>query len=224
MAKRPTSSIGRDELLAAATSEFADHGYAGATTAGIARRAGVTQPLVHHHFGSKLGLWEAVLAASYGKLRDVLLAASGEVATADTRTRLSHLLRTFIRFAGTHPELSRLIQVESSAGGEAFDLLYTRWLLPLVRFLEEQVQRAVDDGFLREIDVRYAYFAIVGICTQPFGAAAVARRAFGFSSWTEQEIEAYADLAIDLLLHGMSAPRNARTRAPPTKSSRRPHR
>ena len=38
--RHASNSDGRHEILLAATREFADHGYAGATTVGIARRAG----------------------------------------------------------------------------------------------------------------------------------------------------------------------------------------
>src|SRR5947208_3696369 len=44
---------GRERILAAAIRSFSEVGYEGTTTAGLARDAGVTQPLVHHHFGSK---------------------------------------------------------------------------------------------------------------------------------------------------------------------------
>src|SRR3990167_6869881 len=48
-----TSKISRERILEASLYEFADHGYEGATTASVARRVGVTQPLIHYHFGSK---------------------------------------------------------------------------------------------------------------------------------------------------------------------------
>src|SRR5262245_38825505 len=59
---------GHDAILAAAISEFAARGYDGATTAEIARRARVTQPLVHHHFGSKALLWRAAMDQLYAEL------------------------------------------------------------------------------------------------------------------------------------------------------------
>ncbi|MFC7713215.1 TetR family transcriptional regulator [Nonomuraea recticatena] len=46
----------RKALLVAALSEFAELGYASATLAGIAARAGVTRGAVHHHFTNKATL------------------------------------------------------------------------------------------------------------------------------------------------------------------------
>jgi AcrR family transcriptional regulator len=46
-----------DRLIAAASAEFERNGYAGTTTAAIARRAGVAEWLIFTHFGSKARLF-----------------------------------------------------------------------------------------------------------------------------------------------------------------------
>jgi AcrR family transcriptional regulator len=56
----------RARLLAAARSLFAERGYAGTTTARLARQAGVAEGTVFHHFPSKRALLAAV-AADYGR-------------------------------------------------------------------------------------------------------------------------------------------------------------
>ncbi|PFG41625.1 TetR family transcriptional regulator [Isoptericola jiangsuensis] len=55
---RPAGTTGaREQILDAARSEFAAHGYRGATLRRIAARAGVDPALVHHYFGDKDGLF-----------------------------------------------------------------------------------------------------------------------------------------------------------------------
>jgi AcrR family transcriptional regulator len=49
----------RELILRAATSEFAEHGFRGASIRGIASAAGVSPGLVQHHFGTKDGLRQA---------------------------------------------------------------------------------------------------------------------------------------------------------------------
>jgi TetR/AcrR family transcriptional regulator len=51
----------RERLLSAALVEFAAHGYAGARVEAIAERAGLNRQLISHHFGGKLGLYQAVM-------------------------------------------------------------------------------------------------------------------------------------------------------------------
>lgn len=49
----------REQILSAATRQFAEHGFRGASIRGIASAAGVSPGLVQHHFGTKDGLREA---------------------------------------------------------------------------------------------------------------------------------------------------------------------
>lgn len=51
----------REQLLDTAVNLFATRGYAGATTAELARAAGVTEPIIYRHFKSKKDLFIAVI-------------------------------------------------------------------------------------------------------------------------------------------------------------------
>ena len=53
----------RAALLGAAAEEFARHGLRGARVQAIVQRAGVNERMIYHHFGSKDGLYTAVLEA-----------------------------------------------------------------------------------------------------------------------------------------------------------------
>ncbi|QRN97957.1 TetR/AcrR family transcriptional regulator [Archangium violaceum] len=211
----------------AAIREFADHGYAGATTAGIARRAGVTQPLVHHHFGSKKGLWNAVLEDLFLELRTVMGEALRKVEGADRSTRLTHLLRAFVCFSGRRPELSRLIRTESSTGGEGFEDLFESRLSVALSFLLKELSAAVEEGTIRPVDSRFAYFAIIGASTQAFAQPELARRAFGLDVKDEQSIERYADLVVELVTQGLRVTperkRPVARKGPASRSKQRRH-
>jgi AcrR family transcriptional regulator len=62
-ARRRDPERSRRLILEAASSEFADKGYAGARVAEIAKRAGVNQQLISYYFGGKQGLYDALVAA-----------------------------------------------------------------------------------------------------------------------------------------------------------------
>ena len=205
MSKDPQQSPGRADILTAALREFANHGFPGASTVRIAKAAGVTQPLVHHHFGSKQGLWNAVLAELFGDLEQTLARAMREVEGADRRTRVAQLLGALVRFVGRRPELSRLILAEAGAGGEPFEELYSRWISRLVDLFLRELAAAVKDGTLRDVDPQLAYLLIVGACAQPFAEPQTVRRAFGLDLRQEAEVTRYADFAVDVLLRGLGA-------------------
>ena len=184
----------RDAIVRVATQEFAARGYAGATTVAIARRAGVTQPLIHHHFGSKAKLWSHVLAELFGALTTALEHASDP--SQGERARIERLLRTLVEFSAMRPELSRLIRLESAGGGASFELLYREHLEPLVQFFEAIVQRAATAGHMRRADRGFIYFATIGLCTQLFAEPATARRAFDLDPRAPGVARAYADFVV----------------------------
>lgn len=70
--RRRLSAQERCELIErAATEVFAEHGYHRASVDEIARRAGITPPVLYDHFTSKRALHERLLERHYGELREV---------------------------------------------------------------------------------------------------------------------------------------------------------
>jgi AcrR family transcriptional regulator len=57
--RRPGTSGASQQILTAARTAFAAHGYEGAGLRAIARDAGVDPALIHHYYGSKQGLFGA---------------------------------------------------------------------------------------------------------------------------------------------------------------------
>jgi AcrR family transcriptional regulator len=72
-----------DQIVAVAVTEFAERGYAGASMAAIAARAGISKPLVYQYFGSKDRLYLACLhhvaGALLGRLEQAWLAEDDSV-------------------------------------------------------------------------------------------------------------------------------------------------
>lgn len=197
-----TPSRGRDGILSVARRVFAEKGFTGATTADIARRAKVTQPLVHHHFGSKVGLWNAVLETLFTELRQALDTAVLEAAGRSRRDRLVHILSAFVRFTGRSPELSNLIRTEGSGGGQSFTETFETWLKIPLEFFSRELEAGVADNVLRPLDRRFLYFMVVGAATQMFSEPRIARHAFGLDVTDPRVIDLYAAQVADLILEG----------------------
>lgn len=102
-----TAASTKQALLRSARRVFAEYGYHGATIAEITRRAEVSTPVLYHHFGSKAGLYSAVmeevtqlLAESWGKT----IAGTG-----DLRSKVNAMLDTAIDIRAADPELARFL-------------------------------------------------------------------------------------------------------------------
>ena len=89
-----------EQIVAVAVGEFARHGYANASMVDIARRAGISKPLIYQYFGSKDGLYLACLHTVSGGLLERLDEAESDV--DDTLLSRVHPLRAV--FKALEPE------------------------------------------------------------------------------------------------------------------------
>jgi AcrR family transcriptional regulator len=80
----------REQLLDCAADLFATHGYARATTAELARAAGVTEPIIYRHFKSKRDLFIALIERT-GK-RTIDLWRQDLASASDPAQRLKTLI------------------------------------------------------------------------------------------------------------------------------------
>lgn len=98
----------RAAIIQAAHRLFVEKGYADTSVSEIAREAGVTQSLIHHHFGSKQELWRQVgqncLDEIYS-LQGELLSKSSQLPGPEG---LRMTLRGLFSFLRKRPDLVRL--------------------------------------------------------------------------------------------------------------------
>jgi AcrR family transcriptional regulator len=116
--RRRLSAAARRELIEqAATEVFAAHGYAGAAIDEIARRSGVTPPVVYDHFASKLDLFTRLLE----RTRDELLAIwVEELASSDpTEVRMRRSFEAWARYVEEHRFAARMYFQEATGDADA---------------------------------------------------------------------------------------------------------
>ncbi|RPA61148.1 TetR/AcrR family transcriptional regulator [Gordonia oryzae] len=67
--RRRDSERTKADIVKVATKEFADKGFAGARVDEIAAKTHTTKRMIYYYYGDKDGLYQAVLEASYGRIR-----------------------------------------------------------------------------------------------------------------------------------------------------------
>lgn len=97
----------RETVERAATEVFAERGYRGASIDEIARRSGVTPPVVYDHFASKRDLYQRLLERHYDALRDIWFrfAASGE----PIQQWMAEAVDTWFSYVEEHPFAGRML-------------------------------------------------------------------------------------------------------------------
>ncbi|MBV9511946.1 MAG: TetR family transcriptional regulator [Caulobacteraceae bacterium] len=101
----------RRDILDAATIEFAENGLSGARVDAIAARTRTTVRMIYYYFGSKDGLYLAVLEESYGDMR------REEQRLGVERMPPIEAIRRMVEFVfdyqEAHPEFTRLVSIEN---------------------------------------------------------------------------------------------------------------
>jgi AcrR family transcriptional regulator len=97
------------ELLAAASEVFASEGYAAASVARIAERAGATKPTLYGRFGSKAELYDATIRDHAEAIRLHLFAAYDQAYELELPEAIRVGVEAWFAFAEERPDGMRLL-------------------------------------------------------------------------------------------------------------------
>lgn len=196
----------RNQILEAALVEFADKGFQEASLAAIARRLGVTAPLVLYHFGSKANLWREALEVFCGSLGAAVHAAAEEGRALEAREALRLMVRRLVEFFATHRAAYRLIRDEAGVEAGQNDWFTSRNVKPIIETIEEVYRRAVDEGAVRPAPFETTFFMILGAVSCYFESRSLAARLFGSTEEGAQWVDGYAEQVVRLCFDGLSMP------------------
>lgn len=198
-----TSKVSRERILDASLVEFAKHGYEGATTASVARRIGVTQPLIHYHFGSKESLWRAAVEMAFGQVTALLEGIDEPVAETAPREHLRQIVRRVVAFSARHPEVSRLIIAESAVPGPRLEWMTEKHLRPLIRRIDEAFRDGRDSGIVKPLSLESLMFVFLGALPHFFDGAPLIELLWGFDPAAPERVREYADTLVEALTSGV---------------------
>jgi AcrR family transcriptional regulator len=101
----------KQDILKIATEEFAEHGLSGARVDAIATRMRTTKRMIYYYFGSKEGLYEAVLEKAYADIRAV--EAELKLDSLEPEAAIRRLVEFTFDYDESHPNFIRLVTIEN---------------------------------------------------------------------------------------------------------------
>lgn len=153
----PVGRAMRGRILEAAEAVFAERGFAGATTAAIARAAGLPKANLHYYFGTKEALYRAVLA----DILEVWLAgADGITPDADPATALADYIRSKLFWSRTRPNASRVFASEVQGGARHIGDYLAGHLRDWVEGKAQVLEGWMAQGRMARVDARHLVFSI----------------------------------------------------------------
>jgi AcrR family transcriptional regulator len=182
----------RQQLLAGARSLFAQRGYDAVSTRQVAETVKVNPAMIHYYFGSKEGLYEAMLADTFAPLIERL--SSVLAASADDADALRNFFKLYMHTLGANPWMPPLILREVVAeGGRLRGWFIQQFASKGGGMLTRLIEREQAAGRIRaDADPTLTALSMVSLAVFPFVAMPVTREVFGMRVKTD-----YLDRLID---------------------------
>ena len=192
----------RQQLLDAARSLFAKQGYDAVSIREVADTAQVNPAMIHYYFGSKQGLYEAMLTDTFTPLIERLASVLG---SADDAQALRNFFKLYMHTLGANPWMPPLILREVVAeGGRLRGWFIQQFASKGGGMLTKLIEREQAAGRIRtDADPTLTALSMVSLAVFPFVAMPVTREVFGMRVKTD-----YLDRLIDhterVFLQGVS--------------------
>ena len=189
----------RKAIVETAANLFAEVGFRGGTTRELAKRVGVTEPVLYEHFQTKSDLYSAIIEDSgrrdFDKGRGILeqKAAGGDA--ADFFTTLATLIADY---QAGNPNYLRLILFSALEKHELAALCFERHATVIHQIVTGFIKRQTALGAFRKVDAPLAARSFMGIVMHYM----IFDQHFGFKLVRSSRKRAIGSM-VDIFLHGM---------------------
>jgi AcrR family transcriptional regulator len=156
----------RQRLLDAAAAEFAERGYAAASAASIARRAGMSKATYYAHFANKLACMLALVDRANEVVAGAMAAAARSAGTIDAAARLHAGTRAYLAAIAEHPDVARALLVEIVGAGPKAMAKRDMGMQLFAAILDAENAAAAKHGLSPRFASEYDSYAIVGGITE----------------------------------------------------------
>ncbi len=155
----------RHRIFDAAEALFAAHGYAATTVQGIADLAQINKRMLYHYFGSKRGLYDAVVQHNFTAiLGRVVAAGRSALETAGPAVAVAVVAREYFNALESHPRYVRFMEWEEAEGWLVLNELPHHALDAVRQLLIDALRQGMDEGlFDRHLDPGAAWTYVIGV-------------------------------------------------------------
>lgn len=199
MSARLSKTDRRKAIVDTAAQLFAEVGFRGGTTREIAKRVGVSEPVLYEHFQTKSDLYAAIIDAAsqhgFEEGREYLerLAAGG-----DPHAFFSRLANLIVEFQAEHPNYLRLILFSALEKHELSEHFFECHGQVIHRIVTDFIKNQTTNGVFRQVDAALAARGFMGMVLH----YSLFDQHFGFKLVRASRKRAI-DSMVDIYLHGL---------------------
>jgi AcrR family transcriptional regulator len=156
----------RERLFRAAAEEFAQRGYAGASSESISRRAGMSKATFYEHFANK----EECIIALFDRSTEVVAAGMAQAARGagpgHAAERMQAGTRAFLAALAEHPEFAQTLLVEIIGAGPRAAQRRDQNMQAFADTLDAENEAAARRGLIARFASPHDAYAIVGAISE----------------------------------------------------------
>jgi AcrR family transcriptional regulator len=154
------SSTTRKRILEAASSVFADEGFAGARVDEIARRASINKAMLYYHVGNKQALYSAVLLRNFSQIEAALTHRVAPDGTAGDL--LQQIIAAVSDVFQSNPDHPRIMLREFASGGADIPSEVLGRMLGIFARVRDLLAAGVEGGEFRRTDPVVTHLTVIG--------------------------------------------------------------
>ena len=201
MSARLSKADRRKAIVENAAQLFAEVGFRGGTTRELAKRVGVSEPVLYEHFQTKRDLYAAIIEDSgrqdFDRGREILEA---KAAAGDPLTFFTTLATLIADHQTGNPNYLRLILFSALEKHELSELCFERHATVIHQIVTNFIKRQIALGAFRNIDAPLAARSFMGMVMHYI----IFDQHFGFKLVRSSRKRAIASM-VDIFLHGLKA-------------------
>ena len=203
VARRRDPEASRERLLKAGEKLFAERGPGAASVAMIARDAHLNRRMLYHYFGSKEGLYQAVIRRAYEQLSSTEVQLSHMLLPAEEL--LEKMIRDYYAVLAKHPEVVRLLTWENLRQGRtARELGLDSFKAPIIEALRLALARGKTEGrFRRDVDEKQLLISCMALSFFYFSNRHTVGKAIGVDLASPEALERRVNHVLALVLDGI---------------------
>lgn len=191
------------ELLEAAFTAFAEHGYEAMSVRAVAEDLGLSHGALNRRFGGKRAIFEAAMAHGFEQMLAAMAAeqaARGE--PADDLAKLREMIRSFLVVNGARPQFGQLMNLEGLRRTDRLDFIAQRSVAPYALMLSALLRKLQEAGVIYPIPARALFLLVTQGAEAPFTLR-------GLSSYFDEfdgpfDAEAHIEQTVDLVMRGIT--------------------
>ena len=193
------------DILAVASQEFAESGYSGGRVDEIAERTKTSKRMIYYYFGSKDGLYQAVLLEYYAKLRGA--EAELHLEGQPPLQAIQRLIEFTYDWHITHADGVRLVMVENIHRARHLAALPS--IEPVnskvIQLVESMLARGVTEGVIRKgVNALDLYLSIAALCYFSVSNRYTINAIFGYDMGASENFAARQGAIVEMLLRSIA--------------------